>query len=171
MRITSSGSVGIGTSSPTATLEVNGTIRATSVIGAVYQDVAEWVPTDEQLIPGTVVVLDPTQNNHVVTSSRDYDTSVAGVVSAKPGIILGQEGIGKATIATTGRVRVKVSASRQPIRIGDLLVTSDKPGAAMRSEPMIVNGRSFHQPGTILGKALEPIDHGEGEILVLLTLQ
>jgi hypothetical protein len=169
--IDGAGNVGIGTPTPAYTLDVNGSIRATSVIGAVYQDVAEWVPTDEQLIPGTVVVLDPTQNNHVVTSSRGYDTFVAGVVSAKPGIVLGQEGIGKATIATTGRVRVRVDASRQPIRIGDLLVTGDKPGTAMRSEPMVVNGRSFHQPGTILGKALEPLDHGEGEILVLLTLQ
>ncbi len=160
MRITSSGSVGIGTSNPTATLEVNGTIRATSVIGAVYQDVAEWVPTSEQLTPGTVVVLDLTQDNHVVASTRAYDTSVAGVVSAKPGILLGQEGIGKATIATTGRVRVKVDASSRPIRIGDLLVTSDKPGTAMRSEPMIVNGRSFHQPGTIIGKALEQLGAG-----------
>jgi hypothetical protein len=104
-------------------------------------------------------------------SSRSYDTAVAGVVSAQPGVILGHGGPDKAQIATTGRVRVRVDASKRPIRVGDILVTSDRPGAAMVSEPMHLNGREFHQPGTILGKALEPLAKGEGEILVLLSLQ
>ena len=42
---------------------------------------------------------------------------------------------------------------------------------AMYSEPMRINGRSFHQPGTVIGKALQPLMSGEGEILVLLSLQ
>jgi hypothetical protein len=29
----------------------------------------------------------------------------------------------------------------------------------------------MHRPGTIIGKALEPLDNGVGEILVLLSLQ
>jgi hypothetical protein len=41
----------------------------------------------------------------------------------------------------------------------------------MRSEPMDINGRHFHQPGTIIGKALQPLQSGVGEILVLLSLQ
>ena len=41
----------------------------------------------------------------------------------------------------------------------------------MRSEPLMLSGRTFHQPGTILGKALEPLSEGQGEILVLLSLQ
>jgi hypothetical protein len=65
----------------------------------------------------------------------------------------------------------RVDARRAPVRIGDLLVTSDLPGAAMRSEAVEINGRAFHQPGTIIGKALEPLDGGVGEILVLLSLQ
>ena len=69
------------------------------------------------------------------------------------------------------RVKVKVDASRGAIGVGNLLVTSEKEGVAMRSEPMEINGRQFHQPGTILGKALEPLRDGEGEILVLLSLQ
>jgi hypothetical protein len=44
-------------------------------------------------------------------------------------------------------------------------------GTAMKSEPMAINGRSFHQPGTIIGKALEPLEGGIGEILVLLSMQ
>jgi hypothetical protein len=35
----------------------------------------------------------------------------------------------------------------------------------------MVGNRSFHSPGTIVGKALEPLAKGTGEILVLLSLQ
>jgi hypothetical protein len=41
----------------------------------------------------------------------------------------------------------------------------------MRSEPVSVGGINMHRPGTIIGKALEPLNEGEGEILVLLSLQ
>jgi hypothetical protein len=41
----------------------------------------------------------------------------------------------------------------------------------MRSKPIEIQGRRFHQPGTIIGKALEPLAGGEGEILVLLSMQ
>ena len=41
----------------------------------------------------------------------------------------------------------------------------------MRSRPMRIGARSMHRPGTLLGKALEALSDGKGEILVLLTLQ
>jgi hypothetical protein len=93
------------------------------------------------------------------------------VVSAQPGIILGIGAPDKAQVATTGRVKVRVDATRAPVRIGDLLVTSDVAGTAMRSVPVDVAGIQMHRPGTIIGKALEPLDSGVGEILVLLSLQ
>jgi hypothetical protein len=169
--IQADGKVGIGTTTPSEMFEVNGTIKATKVIGAVYQDFAEWVPASVDMTPGTVVVLNVSKTNEVSPSSTPYDTTVAGVVSAAPGILLGEESASKEMIATTGRVKVRVDATRAPIRVGDLLVTSDVSGAAMRSEPMDISGRHFHQPGTIIGKALEPLDDGVGEILVLLSLQ
>ena len=172
------GNVGIGSGaqSPTHTLEVAGTINASqgitgATINATYQDVAEWVPSTQKLQAGTVVVLDTNRTNHVLASSESYDTKVAGVVSARPGITLGEGGEGKLLVATTGRVRVKVDATRAPIKVGDLLVTSDTEGVAMKSEPITVGGRKIHAPGTIIGKALEPLDKGTGEILVLLSLQ
>jgi hypothetical protein len=148
----------------------DGTVTGTN-IKAHYQDVAEWVPATTDLAPGTVVTLNRARNNEVMASATAYDTSVAGVVSEQPGITLGIEGEGMEQIATTGRVKVRVDARQNPVGVGDLLVTSDIPGTAMRSEPMNINGRKFHQPGTIIGKALEPLESGIGEILVLLSMQ
>ena len=151
---------------------INGSLTATgTIVGEVYQDVAEWVPATTKMDAGTVVVLNPEHNNEVKPSEEPYDTRVAGVVSAKPGLLLGQGGETQAMIATTGRVRVHVDATKHPIHIGDLLVTGVTIGMAMVSEPMEIKGRKFHQPGTVIGKALEPLAGGRGDILVLLSLQ
>lgn len=171
------GNVGIGVTAPDAKLHVagNGHVTGNLVVdgnlAAKYQDVAEWVPSRSDLAPGTVVVIDAAVGNGVMPSTAGYDTSVAGVVSAQPGLILGEASASKEQIATTGRVRVRVDATAGAIRVGDLLVTSNKPGYAMRSTPIDVGGAALHRPGTILGKALEPLAGGEGEILVLLSLQ
>jgi hypothetical protein len=170
------GNVGIGTITPGEKLVVAGNAYVSGTltggnIQAKYQDLAEWVPADRDLEPGTVVVLSKNENNEVTVSLEAYDTGVAGVVSAMPGVILGEASASKEMISTTGRVKVRVDATRAPIRRGDLLVTSDQPGMAMRSEPVDFGGMSLHRPGTIIGKALEPLDHGQGEILVLLSMQ
>jgi hypothetical protein len=170
MYLTSGGYVGIG-KNPTVALDVVGSINLTGTINAKYQDVAEWVPSSEQFSAGTVVVLDSTQPNQVTSSTVRYDTRVAGVVSEQPGIALGEKSDGKVLVATTGRVKVKVDASKGAIHIGDLLVTSDIPGVAMKSEAVNLGGVQFHRPGTLIGKALEPLEKGKGEILVLLSLQ
>jgi hypothetical protein len=176
-RITAAGNVGIGTINPLAKLDVAGDIIVAGNavvagnIAAKYQDVAEWVPARKNIAPATVVSLDLTRTNTVTPSARAYDSHIAGIVSAKPGLILGEAGLDKVMVATTGRVRVKVDATRHPIKIGDFLVTSDKPGVAMKSQPIRIAGKLIHRPGTIIGKALEPLATGQGQILVLLSLQ
>ena len=59
----------------------------------------------------------------------------------------------------------KADASYGAIKIGDLLVTSPTPGYAMRSKPMRVGKQEMHRPGTLLGKALEALHDGKGDIL------
>ena len=175
LNIAKGGNVGIGVSAPTAKLHVAGNAIFTGTvtggnIQAQYQDVAEWVPSTRDMAPGTVVALDPDRTNNVLPSSKPYDTRVAGVISAQPGVLLGEGGKGKVMVATTGRVKVRVHADRS-IAVGDLLVSSGEEGVATVSEPIDVAGIKIHRPGTIIGKALEPMAAGRGEILVLLSLQ
>jgi hypothetical protein len=165
------GNMGIGTTAPVSMLHVAGNITVDGNINAKYQDVAEWVPSTQKLNAGTVVVLDTGRGNHVLASHGSYDTRVAGVISAQPGLSLGEKGEGKVLVATTGRVKVKVDATKGAIRIGDLIVTSDAEGVAMKSQPVSVGGVDMHRPGTLIGKALESLEKGTGEILVLLSLQ
>ena len=71
-----------------------------------------------------------------------------------------------------GLSEAKVDARNQAINLRDLLVTSGQAGTEMFSKPIKVNGTQIHSPGTIIGKALEPLATGKtGEILVLLSLQ
>jgi len=39
------------------------------------------------------------------------------------------------------------------------------------AEPVNLGGVQIHRPGTLIGKALEPLEKGPGTILVLLSLQ
>ena len=173
----STGNVGIATGTPTEKLHVTGNVKiegsidVTGNIKAKYQDVAEWVESSQALLAGTVVILDSSKSNQVIASTQAYDSSVAGVISAQPGLELGERGEGRVLVATTGRVKVKVDATNGPIKIGDLLVTSDREGFAMKSVPVDVGGVRMHRPGTLIGKALEPLAQGTGEILVLLSMQ
>jgi hypothetical protein len=171
VRIDAAGNVGIGTAFPSTRLHVVGDVTVSGNIGAKYQDVAEWVETVERLEPGTVVVIDAAESDRVTPSSGAYDTRVAGAVSRQPGLVLGEPGDTKSLIGQSGRVRVKVDATYGAVKRGDLLVTSPTPGYAMLSRPLNVGGQWLHRPGTLLGKALEGLPDGKGEILVLLTLQ
>ena len=166
------GFVGIGTLSPAATLDVNGTTKTHSIIITGGSDVAEPFKMGGDDIPkGSVVVIDDSNPGALKVSAREYDTRVAGIVSGangiNPGVSLHQDGVleGGQNVALSGRVYVLAEASNGPIKPGDLLTTSNTPGHAMR-----VTDHSRSQ-GAVIGKAMTGLDHGSGMVLVLVTLQ
>jgi hypothetical protein len=165
------GNVGIGTASPAAKLDVNGTARV-KVLEITGADLAEKFPTTETLEPGTVVEIDPDNPGHLRKAQGAYNKRVAGVVAGanglSKGIILGNlEGSENHTpIAISGRVWVYADATQEAIEPGDLLTTSDTPGYAMKaSDPSRAHG-------AVLGKAMTRLEKGKtGMVLVLVNLQ
>ena len=68
-------------------------------------------------------------------------------------------------VALSGRVYVQADATFGAIKPGDLLTTSDTPGRAMKASDR------ERAPGAVLGKAMSGLEEGQGEVLVLVTLQ
>jgi hypothetical protein len=102
-------------------------------------------------------------------SEQPYSTNVAGVFSTKPGVLGSTHPLEPAAdevpLAMIGIVPCHVTAENGPIHRGDLLVTSSRVGYAMRG-----TDRSL-MLGAVVGKALQPLESGEGEIEILVTLQ
>jgi hypothetical protein len=142
-------------------LYVQGKAHCTS--GA-WGDLAEYVPSYENLQPGDVVVIDPLSENRIKRCDTTNDTRVAGIISTAPTITVGEETDGgdKYALALAGIVPCKVIAN-EPIFPGDLLTTSSKSGFAEKA----VNPKI----GAIVGKALQGLPSGQGVIRVLVALQ
>lgn len=135
-------------------------------------DVAEHVNASEVLEPGDVVEIDPENPQHFRLASTPGSRLVAGVISTEPGVVLGSNADPMAgdvdprpLLALAGRVPVKATTENGPIQVGDLLISSSKPGYAMRcTDPASA-------VGAIIGKALEPLEEGEGLIVIQVTLR
>lgn len=127
-------------------------------------DVAEYIVVSEAVEPGDVVELDPHNPRQYRKAQSAYSRLIAGVISTRPGVILGVRGQseGQALLALVGRVPVKATTENGPIRPGDLLTSASKPGYAMRCE------NAQRCEGAIMGKALESLDEGEGVILMFV---
>jgi len=128
-----------------------------------WGDLAEYVPAEENLQPGDVVVIDASSQNQIKKCTRANDTRVAGIVSTAPTITVGTKASGNTyALALAGIVPCKVIAN-EPIQPGDLLTTSTQAGYAQKAvQPKI---------GAIVGKALESLPAGQGVIRVLVALQ
>jgi hypothetical protein len=156
---------------------VDGTLTATKDIvltGAIQSsngDCAEEfdIEASGNVEPGTVMVLN--QHGALQPSQQEYDKKVAGVLSGaghyQPGLILDRQAsrARRMPVALVGKVYCKVDAHYAPIEMGDLLTTSPTPGHAMKAiDPF----RAF---GAVIGKALQPLDGGQGLIPILVALQ
>jgi len=136
-------------------------------------DVAERINASEWVEPGNVVEIDPEHPGFFRRkSTAAYSTKVAGIISTSPGVILGNNfdeekdnwEDNRPVLAVTGRVPCMVSTENGPIAIGDLLVASSTPGVAMK-------GDSEQAMGAVVGKAMEPLEEGTGEIMAQVTLR
>ncbi len=177
MVIDKDGNVGIGNTTPSYLLDVNGEMAAT-VLNVKGADVSEQfkVASPKGLktkpAPGMVVSIDPKNPGSLLLSAKAYDRKVAGIISGAgdiaPGMVMNraENGSDAHPVALTGRVYCHADASKQSIAPGDLLTTSDTPGHAMK-----VTDYSKAQ-GAIIGKAMTSLAKGEkGMVLVLVTLQ
>ena len=186
------GRIGIGTLSPGASLEVDGSIKITggSSGSIIFQDGSQqttaFIPANcgadyaesvgvsgdrSQYGPGDILVIDPAAPGKFLRSNEAYSTLVAGIYSTQPGFV-GRLHPADATanatevpMAMVGRVPTKVSAENGAIHVGDLLVSSSTLGYAMKG-----TDRS-QMLGAVIGKALGSLDSGTGVIEVLVTLQ
>ncbi len=131
-------------------------ILADDAVGANAFDLAERYAITDAVEPGDVLVLDTDRPFHMKKSTgQPYDQHLSGVVSTRPGFLLGTGG--DASVALVGRVPVKVTVANGAIAQGDALTSSAIPGVAMKAT----------QPGRILGRALQSISE-DGVIEVYL---
>jgi hypothetical protein len=116
------------------------------------------VPVTETVETGDVLANDPQRPGELRRTFVAADPGLVGVVAGLPGAIWS----GSAPIALAGTVVLaKADASAGPIQANDLLVSSSLAGHVMRA------GESPKQ-GTVVGKALEPLESGTGTIRILV---
>jgi hypothetical protein len=107
---------------------------------------------------GDVVASDPNRPGELRRASAAADPGVVGIVAGESGTAWSEQ----APLALAGTVVIcKADASYGSIAANDLLVASATAGYAMRA------GENPKQ-GTVVGKALEPLEAGAGTIRVLV---
>jgi hypothetical protein len=126
-------------------------------------DLAEiYYAKDASISEGDIVSLDGTGVSQVKKSIKAYDSKSIGVISTKPGLVIGEaDGEGKPVIVgLAGRVPVKVSTKNGEIKTGDYITTSDIAGVGMRAT----------DAGQVVGKALTGLsgENVQGEIIVFI---
>jgi hypothetical protein len=110
-------------------------------------DLAEvYFTQDGSIKEGDVVSLAGTGVSQVAKSAKVNDSKVLGIVSTKPGLVMGEsDGKGKPVIVgLSGRVPVKVSTKNGAINPGDYITTSNIPGVGQKATTV----------GRVIGKAL-----------------
>jgi hypothetical protein len=128
-------------------------------------DLAEvYFAKDSSIEEGDVVALDGSGVSQVSKSSKNYQKNVLGIISTKPGLVMGEvDGEGKAVVVgLSGRVPVKVTTKNGNVKAGDFLTASDIPGVAMRATGA----------GQVIGQALTDYNNSDvnvvGKVMVFI---
>ena len=131
-----------------------GVVTATAT-AARYADLAEMYAADAEIEPGTVVHF--AGDGKVAACDVANCRAVAGIISTDPAHLMNsaQEGV---ALALAGRVPCKVTG---PVAAGDLMVSAGN-GMAMANNEAAT--------GTVIGKAIEANEGGEGVIEVLALM-
>jgi hypothetical protein len=141
-----------GANTTAGTITGNWTLTAGSRLQATYADLAEYYEADQVYEPGTVLEFGGEKE---VTLATDGTRRVAGVITTNPAYVMNATCPGiPAAIALQGRTPCKV---RGVIKKGDMLISGGNGFARPDSSPSI---------GTVIGKALEDHNGGEGVIEV-----
>jgi hypothetical protein len=115
------------------------------------------------------MAIDEKASDGFALSRTPYSTLVAGVYSTQPGMLASthpmepEKFAAEVPLAMFGIVPCKVSAENGAISRGDLLVSANTPGYAMKGTDRT------KMLGAIIGKALDPLPTGTGVIRVLLS--
>lgn len=143
-------------------------------------DVAELFAVEGEPVgytPGDVLVISERSDRTVEKCDTPNSTRVAGVYATKPGVLLTETNIeenvdGLVPMGVVGVIPTKVCLENGPVKRGDLMVTSSRPGHAMKAIPVVVNGVELYPTGAIIGKALENFDGQEtGMIRILVNVK
>jgi hypothetical protein len=139
--------------------------NSTAVAGVVHQRLnidalAESPP------PGVEVTPDDTRQIGSVDPAGENEPAYVEVTSDRP-VQPGEYLL----LVVQGPAQVKASAMSGIIQPGDLLSSAGQAGHAARAAKVTIQGGSAAMPGTVFGKALEPLDIGQKLIYVFVTLQ
>ncbi len=130
----------------------------------------ELYPVCEAVEYGDILVTDPARPGFFCLGRTASDPGVFGIAlgSSEDTNVSRNESLNDTSravpTATSGVTYCKADAAYGPIRVNDLLCASPNSGHAMKaSKPF--------EPGTIVGKALEPLENGTGMIKILVMLR
>lgn len=118
------------------------------------------ISTDEPNIPsGSVIIND---NGTYTLSKKSYDTLLFGVTNDFPSTYI-DDGTAenKHLIVTHGETFMRVTNANGPIREGDFLTSSERPGIAQKAT----------ETGQIIGTALDSFDQEDGAILAFVEIR
>ncbi|MDB4342468.1 hypothetical protein OAA20_00130 [bacterium] len=135
------GNQGLETDS-SLTYNPSSNLLSTTATAAQYADLAEKYTSDQEYVPGTIVMFG---GDAEVTISEDRTKKVAGVVSTHPAYLMNSHLEGTSVeVALQGRVPCKVEGT---VHKGDMIVAGSTPGVGIaHNDPQL---------GQVIGKALE----------------